>query len=276
MNLETRTNTLIPLPGFRRGSGHGGTTLTGFRKFGTIDADLAIDFSVPNRAALVSRLLETCTVDPEGALPNEFFRELSIGKRIECLLILAAGRIDASLDLVFICPGCGEDLVLELSVNELSELQREADLVETVGIRDNERWIEFRKPRGRDQEVWSNMVLCDEQHATARMIDTLVVTPGLQNGIEAALYSVIEAALDEADPLVDFSCSVNCGECGEVNEYLVDLTETAIGILNRSQQQLIYTVHRLASRYHWTEREIFAVPEWRRQEYLKHIGARRK
>ncbi len=276
MNLETRTDTLIPLSWFSVDSASDRTTRAGFRRFGTVEADLAIDFSTPNRATLVTKLLEVCTVDPDGALPDGFFRELSIVNRIECLLILAAGRLDAPLSLVFKCAGCGEDLEFELSVAELSELQREADLIETVGVRFKGRPIEFRKPRGRDQEAWAGMVFRDQRDAAAGMIGTLAVTPGLPENIKASIHTSVEEALDEADPLVNFTCSVSCGECGEPHEYPVDLTETALGLLDRTQRQLVYTVHRLASHYHWSEREIFVVPDWRRQEYLKHIGATRK
>ena len=74
----------------------------------------------------------------------------------------------------------------------------------------------------------------------------------------------------------DFSCRVSCGECGELNEYDIDLTETALGMLNRAQKQLVITVHQLASHYHWSEAEIFAVPDWRRQQYLELTGAIKK
>jgi hypothetical protein len=49
--------------------------------------------------------------------------------------------------------------------------------------------------------------------------------------------------------------------------------ETALGMLRRAQQALVGAVHRLASQYHWSERDIFAVPAWRRQHYLRLIAS---
>lgn len=277
MIADLGTTQLIPLPGVPLLTGGEHTaSRAGLRRFGVAESDLGVDFSSPNRAALVTRLLELCTVDPGGSLPKGIYRELSIGNRIECLLLLAAGGSGAALNLVFRCAGCDEELEIELTLSELSELQREADRVETVGVEIKGRRVEFRKPKGRDQEDWARMDFRDERDAAAGMIGTLAVTPDFADYIEPEFLGAIEGALDEADPLVNFSCSVSCGECGEPNEYAVDLLETALGMLNRAQNQLIITVHRLASHYHWNEKEIFAVPDWRRQEYLKLIGAIRK
>ncbi len=248
----------------------------GLRPFGIAEGDLGVDFSSPNRAVLVTRVLEFCTVDPQESLPDRLYDELSIGNRIDCLLLLATGGPDRALNLVYKCAGCGEELEIEITLGELSALQREADLVETVGVEINGRRIEFRKPIGRDQQDWSRMVFHDERDVAAGIIGTLAVTPDFMESNVLESLDAIEEALDEADPLVNFSCSVRCEECGELNEYPVDLLETALGMLNRAQNQLIIAIHRLALHYHWTEKEIFAVPEWRRREYLKLIEATRK
>src|ERR1041384_6097293 len=110
MDSLSGTSTLIPLPGFPLHTGHGSLVdETGFRRFGVLERDLGVDFTSPDRAALVTRLLELCIVDPSRTLPECFFRELSIGKRIECLLLLAAGGPDTALGFPFKCSGCGEE-----------------------------------------------------------------------------------------------------------------------------------------------------------------------
>ncbi|MDK2745503.1 MAG: hypothetical protein NDI90_21585 [Nitrospira sp. BO4] len=277
MNIEVGTEDVIPLPSFTTSSSvawfKGGA---GFRRFGKCETDLAVDFSVPNRAALATRLLELCAVDSERLLPPRHFIELSIGKRIECLLLLAAGGWDKALSLVFKCQGCGEELELELTFEELSEVQREADKIETIGVDLEGRRIEFRKPTGRDQEVWARTVFPDEQNAAASMISSLAVTPDFQTALGTASVSEIERMFDDADPLVNFSCRVSCGECDRLNGYRVDLMETALAMLSRMQTQLIHAIHRMASHYHWSEADVLAVPEWRRQQYLQLIGATKK
>lgn len=274
MNALSGTSVLIPLPGFPQGIGRdvsaGGV---GLRRFGIFEGDLGINFASANRAALVIRLLESCAVDPAGILPDGFFRELSIGKRIECLLVLAAGGPAMALGFPFKCAGCGEEIELELTLREISEMQGEADLIERVGVDIGGCQMEFRKPTGRDQEMWGKMIFSDERDVAAGMIGTLAALPGSFEALQPDELSAVEEALDEADPLVNFSCRVSCGECGELNEHEIDLMETALGMLNRAQNQLVVTVHQLASHYHWSEQEIFTVPDWRRQQYLELIGA---
>lgn len=268
---------LITLPGFPQHIRlYASAGDVGLRRFGVFESDLDIDFASANRAALATSLLESCAVDPTGALSEGFFRELLIGKRIECLLVLAAGGRDAALGFPFKCEGCGEEIELELTLREISEMQHEADLTETVCVDIGGSRICFRKPTGRDQEEWSRMKFIDERDAARGMIATLVELSEPLEAIQYEELSAVEEVLEEADPLVNFSCNVSCGECGELNEHEIDLMETALGMLNRAQNQLIVAVHRLASHYHWSEQEIFAVPDWRRQQYLELIGAMRK
>lgn len=240
------------------------------RSFGLAESDLAVDFGARNRAALVTRVLAACTADPVGR-SEAFQRDLSAGKRLESLVTLAAGGPEGALTLACKCGGCGEDLELELTVQELSALQREADTIETVAVDLGGRRLEFRKPRGRDQEAWGELEFHDEEEAVAAMIGTLAVDPLGRVGPE--WFPAIETALDQADPLVDFTCSIRCDVCGRPNEYSLDLMDIALGLLRRAQHQLVVTLHRLASHYHWTEQEIFAIPAWRRQQYLDLIAA---
>lgn len=267
---------MIPLPGFLQRIDPHMSACVWLRRFGIFESDLSIDFASAYRAALVTRLLESCTVDPEGILPDSFFLELAIGKRIECLLFLAAGGPDAALGFPLKCAGCGEEIELELTLSEISKMQGEADLTETVSVGIGGRQLKIRKPTGRDQEMWGMMSFRTERDAAVAMIDTLAELPESCETLQHDEFDVVEEALNEADPLVDFSCGVNCGECGELNEHVIDLTETALGMLKRAQNQLVVTVHRLASHYHWSEQQIFAVPDWRRQLYLELIGAKGK
>jgi hypothetical protein len=276
MDSLSGTSTLIPLPGFPLHIGHGSLVdKAGFRRFGVSERDLGVDFTSPDRAALVTRLLELCIVDPSRTLPEGFFCELSIGKRIECLLLLAAGGADTALGFPFKCSGCGEEIELEITLGEISALQREADSAEIISVDVGDRRLEFRKPTGRDQELWGEIPFSDERSLAAELISTLIVRREALESIDTGDFGIIEAAIQETDPLVDLSCSVGCGECDELNKYEIDLTETALGMLRRAQNRLVVMIHRIASHYHWSEKEIFDIPHWRREQYLELIGAKK-
>lgn len=276
MELDSGTNQLIPLPEFplRYASGSSMRRGVGFRRFGIIEDDLRVDFAATNRAALATRLLNVCTVDPDRVLPEDFFRELSVGKRIECLLVLALGGADDALRFPFKCFGCGEELELEFTLAEIAALQSEADATEIVGVGVAGRRMEFRKLSGHDQEMLAGAAFSDEYEAATEIIGKLAVDPDALERLAARDVESIEEAMEAADPLVSFNCRVDCGECRQQNDHELDLFETALDMLRRTQRRLVLSVHRLASTYHWSEREIFAVPEWRRQQYLELIGAK--
>ena len=243
------------------------------RRFGIMEEDLGIDFAANDAPALITSLLEQCSVCSEGSLPAGVFREFSLGKRLECLLMLAAGWESPALSFPFVCPGCGQELELELTLEEIAQLQRQADATDTIEIELRGQLAVLRKPNGLDQENWARRRFQDQHEAAETMIGTLSVTPIGPEPLTADELRRIDLAMDEADPLVNFRCRVTCAECGHPNEFPIDLCETALDLLRRAQQQLLTIVHQLASHYHWNEKEVFAVPPWRRVEYLDLIAA---
>lgn len=248
----------------------------GLRPFGILESDLAIDFSQKNNPMLVTQILEQCATSQSKTLPTDFFRDLSIGKRLECVLRLARGFDERQpFSFLFKCQSCRLELEFELTLAEIAEQQREADLQETVEIETGGRKMVFRKPLGRDQENWQSFSFADERAAALMMANWLQVSPDKASEIDDEALVLIERAMDEADPLVNFNCRVRCFDCDSVNEFPVDLYDFALGELSRAQNRLLNAVHRLASHYHWSEREIFAVPHWRRMQYLNLIAEKR-
>jgi len=277
MERISGTNTLIPLPEFspRYVAGLSRRRDLGFRRFGIFEDDLRLNFENPNRAELATRLLHLCTIDRENILPDDFFRELSVGKRVECLSILALGTCgEDAFRFPFKCAMCSAELELELTLAEVSAFQSGADAVDTVGIELRGERIEFRMISALDQEILSKATFDDELDAAKALISRLTSEIDAVQDLGPNDIEAIEQAMDEADPLVNFSCRITCDECGEPNDHEIDLFETALDILGRAQRRLIMSIHRLASRYHWSEKEIFEVPEWRRQQYVELIGAK--
>ncbi len=246
------------------------------RGFGVLESDLNVNFSMGNQAALATELLESCTIDPQGQLPEEFYLDLSIGTRTLYLLLLATAAERKTLGFPLACSGCGQEIELELTLEELSQMQTEADCSATVSVEIGGKHQEFRKPTGRDQKAWSSLSFSSEKKAVVAMLDRLAPLAQAFETLSREEITIVERSLSEADPLVDFHCSVRCSECDELKEYNIDLLATALTMLLRAQQQLLVTVHRLASHYHWTEQEIFAVPDRRRRKYLQLIGPQRK
>lgn len=245
------------------------------RPFGICERDLGVAFRQPLRPLLVTQLLECCTVSEAGqAVPPDFFWQLTVGKQIECLLLLVAACGWPELPLTLCCPNpaCAQEVEVELPVTELVELQHQADAENWVTVQSGDEQLALRKPSGRDQLAWLSRRFSTEEEATNAMIGSLLrrddeAEPGGLR-LDQIHVAAINQAMDEGDPLVNFNFEIHCAECGQQHRHEIDLAGLALSRLQQSQLNLLHAVHRLAAHYHWSEQEIFAVPHWRRAYYL--------
>ena len=228
------------------------------RPFGIYERDLSVDFSATPRPFLVTEILDCCTRDVGGnPVGRELFWEMTVGTRIECLLRLVS--VD-DIPLALRCPACGGELEMELTASEISALQQEAVGGEEAIVVSG---VKLRRPTGSDQLAWLGRSFESEADALRQMLSTLVV-----EGADTGSVEEISRAMDEHDPLVNFSVQVQCPECEREHVCEIDLEEFALSRLRQAQFRLLGTVHRLARHYHWSEAEIFKVPYWRRDHYL--------
>jgi hypothetical protein len=134
--------------------------------------------------------------------------------------------------------------------------------------------LKLKKPTGLDQRTWATQGFPTERAAIESMAQTLVVSDDTQAEGDRLLLDdeallAIDQVMQEEDRLVNFSLEVICPCCESNTKFDMDLQAFALERLQQSQQRLLTTVHRLAKHYHWTEEQIFAVPSWRRNHYLK-------
>ena len=84
-----------------------------------------------------------------------------------------------------------------------------------------------------------------------------------------AMAAAAGAAMEELDPLPAFRLASRCPACGVEGDHPLELEPLLVARLERRQRALMREVHRLASRYGWTEREVMALPPYRRRVYLR-------
>ncbi|HLL70136.1 MAG TPA: hypothetical protein VK363_01810 [Pyrinomonadaceae bacterium] len=254
------------------------------RPFGISEDDLEVSFNGQPRPHLITQVIAACTVGAGGGQPLEpdFFWSLPVGKRIECLLAIAAsgdGAEEIVIPLRCLEEACAQPLELELSLPEIVSLQNQTDEAERFTVRRGDEQLYVRRPTGSDQLAWLSARFADEAAAFGAMIGALVSAQeaGASDAADAAAVGAkidgewigaIEEAMEEFDPLVNFSLSVRCPFCEAEHEHEIDLEELALRRLRQSQLRLLTSVHRLAKHYHWSEREIFSVPHRRRAFYL--------
>lgn len=236
-----------------------------FRRFGSRGDDLQVDLTA-DRPTAVTEVLARCTL-PEP--DRDFLWDLPVGKRIECLLML--GTLDGldAFDIDLHCPGCHGLFEVTTTAEELLEAGRAADRV-IVEVPSNAGMSRFRIPTGRDQKLWLEQGLPDGTDTIAAIIATLEV-----DAVNDVCVSALEAALDVADPLLRAPIVSACPDCACQVEAEMDLEAFVLAHFQRSQDSLIAGIDLLASRYHWSEAEILALPEWRRVRYVNRLRHQR-
>lgn len=225
-----------------------------FRRFGSRPDDLEVDLTAP-RPHAVTGVLAACAVP---CADRDALWDLPVGKRIECLLALAALDGVEEFDMELRCDSCRKTFEVSLTLEELVAVGRAADrdVVEAGPAR-------FRRPTGRDQLTWLAQGHADESALIAAMVATLALD------VHDFPTEAVEAALEKADPLLRAPVTAACPECGHEAEYETDPAGMALARFARAQDSLFAAVDLLASRYHWSEAEILALPEWRRSRYIR-------
>jgi len=245
------------------------------RPFGWFLEDLEIDFHQTRRPDLEMQILECCISNREEAkLDSSFFGNLEIGKRTEYLLTLASLSNSSKINLNLRCSNleCQRQMEITIPLLEITQLQQQSENQKTEIAIATEK-LSLRKPTGNDQKLWLEQHFPDEGSATLAMVQSLLVSE--QPSTFKQVYSqekdwieMLNQVMEEIDPLVNFNLQVNCPYCGSENLQDFDLGAWALQQLYGVQQQLIATIHRLASHYHWSESEILAIPPGRRSCYL--------
>jgi hypothetical protein len=224
------------------------------RPFGTRMDDLEVDFDLV-RPVAITEVLARC-----AGVECELLWDLPVGRRTELLLALAelSGKVDYEAGMN--CPECGLEVEVVLTLDEFrSAVAPHREDAVIVGQ------SRYRLPTGRDQLEWLRQANDDEAALAARIIESLCVEGN-------APAEAVEAALDAADPLMRTAVTAVCVQCGHSADLEMDVAEQALRSLETEQRALLAGVHILASRYHWSEAEIFALPAWRRNRYLELIG----
>lgn len=244
-----------------------------FRAFGVDQSDLSIDFMNLEPPQLVTQILHNCLGAGDGEHAEaSVLTKMTVGKRIDSLLNVLGVMGYPILELRLVCvnPECQKIMELEVEINELRQAQKEsADDHLTVSAGGRE--LVFRKPTAEDQLLWQSMSFEHKDVAIMTLIQSLVTGP--HSFAEAALINEedvprINEAMQEFDPLVNFSLSVRCPYCDQQSLYEIDLQNEALRLLHQAQDSLLADVHRLALHYHWSEEQILSMPGWRRNRYL--------
>jgi hypothetical protein len=241
------------------------------RPFGASAADLGVEFRMARRPELITELLANCCRTAAGApVDRGLLMEVPAGMRTEGLLTLAAMTDASPMSWRLRCAQCRQDSEFELSVDQIATFSARHRDRPTMTALINGHEVLLRRPTGSDQANW---LAHAGELAVEAMFRSILVRPDLDTLLRQdisldTIGAAVDDAMDEFDPLVGFHLAVSCPHCQASTEVSPDLAAAALERLARVQYSLIGEVHRLALHYHWSERQILELPEWRRHSYL--------
>lgn len=247
------------------------------RKFGINNEDLIMDFNHTSLIRLTTSLLVNCVRQKDGSPCDEkFLWELPLSKRIELLFRIAILSINQTQDYILTCKNesCQKDIGFGLQDKKFLSLLSETNNYENKKIKLGNAEYKLRKPNGLDQLNWAEKNFKSKEEAIFKIISTLIDRKNLNIEILKKIENssdMISSAFEKIDPLINLQFEITCPLCEEKDSYHIDINKFSITILNRIQRDLLYSIHLMASFYHWDEKIILALPLWRRQYYLKLI-----
>ncbi|MFA5241083.1 MAG: hypothetical protein WC029_02000 [Sulfuricella sp.] len=243
--------------------------LTGEVEMGLAEA-VARARDLPGQVTLA---LQATLAHVGGRLPDTAVIDgMSVGDR-QFLMTRLAGVL--GLDQVWLtasCRHCGESFDFPLNYAQLP-VKEAGSGFPGAHISTAQGMLTLRVPNGMDQRVVLGIAGLQLARQTLAKRCVTAWDGGNLSSLElnAGQVAAIEAALESVAPEIATEVMAPCPECGANNRVGID----PYFCLSRVSQDLFADVHRLASRYHWSEAEILALPRWRRQRYLALIDRSR-
>lgn len=196
---------------------------------------------------------------------------MALYQRDAALLSFRCKFFGARFEGVVRCPECAMTFDLPL---DLAALAQNIASPEPVRVEADGFAADVRPPDGTDIAALNGLPDGDFATALFRRCVERPTQKGEPIAVEALSASFRAAAATEltARGLESPSVDLVCGECGHGWHAPIDLARTVVGELDGWVERLLDDVNRLASAYHWSERDILSMPLRRRLYYLEAIG----
>ncbi len=215
--------------------------------------------------------------------PEQLAR-LSVGERDARLLTLREWTFGRGMTSLANCPGCGEQLELNLDATDLrarpkteDEMTAAAPLtplrLAAVGYE-----VSFRLPNSLDLNAVAAGAPPEVGDASMKLLDRCLVEARRgDERINAAqlpreVAEAIAKRMAEADPQAEVELALTCPACGESWQAPFDIESFFWGEIGAWARRILGEVHVLASSYGWRESDILNMSAWRRQFYLDLIS----
>jgi hypothetical protein len=195
---------------------------------------------------------------------------LTIGRKNRALLSLRTDLFGSQMECVVLCPQCGARSEFSLSTAVLLDAAQEPS-TQVLTVEHEAYVVTVQQPKLRDLQAAQGRgsSLYEQCLVEARSGQQPIAVDDLP---EAVRHEVAEA-LQMDDPLLEIGLSLDCPDCGTSWRSRLDLLAFLWQEIEQWGQRMLETVHRLASAYGWSEKDILALSAWRRQQYMERLNS---
>lgn len=184
----------------------------------------------------------------------------TVGARQAALLEFYAGNFGERLDGVSACPGCATEVELNVPVAELVSGMPAPEPVEPLDVDGVQ--VRWRLPSTADLAASAR---CADPALGAVLLLERIAGAGLSEPGRKALAQRVAAA----DPFADITFDFTCPECAATWESPLDAGEFVWARLRSTARRLLGEVDELARVYGWSEGQVLALSQQRRNSYLE-------
>ncbi|MBP6900210.1 MAG: hypothetical protein KBC73_08990 [Burkholderiaceae bacterium] len=198
-------------------------------------------------------------------VPPARWPALDAGRRDALLLQLRRRHFGDWLHAESVCPACGERLEFELSATALIGAQPAVDPAHDgppLAVRLQGQSRQLRRPSTAD------LLAARDATDLARRCALEAPAGDLAWCSDPAWLQAFGEALAADAPLADAQLALVCPACSSSWEETLDAAVFLVQDLQAAGRRLLDEVHVLALAYHWSERDILALPAERRRHYL--------
>jgi hypothetical protein len=237
-------------------------------------------------AAVLTMILSRCIrrLGSISPVPPPLVRRLLVADRQYVLLKLRTITFGDQVQATVRCPwaDCGQKIDIDFSLTDVPVKESEdkgpiyeMELSPEAARPDHDgavhRTILFRLPNGEDQEVITPLAAAGNAAAEAalRCLLQRCIQQGGSDSLSFLALEEIERRMNAVAPKLELTLEGECRECGHDFAVPFDLQEFFFHELQTSQALLPLEVHYLAYHYHWSEREIMAMPRDKRRRYIE-------
>jgi len=204
--------------------------------------------------------------------------ELSLGERDRLLFALRERLFGTRLTSLASCPSCAETVELACETGDLAiasdqpeppAAAADAPAMRLVAL---EHEVVYRRLNSAD--LLALHPDDDPAAARRRLIDRCILgatrsgAPLGTDELPAEVRSAAALAMAAADAQADVQLNLSCPSCGAEWQAAFDIGGYLWREVEAWAQRTLVEVHKLASRYGWSESAILSMSPWRRQIYL--------